>query len=247
MPTVTLAVARAHRRRGSLATGWPPARWLGRLRPDPLKRLRLGAGNDPDARSSLPAASPAQRSQVTSAARRLAEAAAGELPEPWPRLVRAAAVAQEEALPDRLERAVAAVELPERRPRWWPLAAALQRVLAAVAVLGALWLAVLVVLGFLQLQAAVPLPEVAGFPLPTVLLAGGLALGLLLAALARWANGVGARRRARTAERALHRRIEEEAESLVVGPVRAELEARQELCTRLRAAAGERRGLRRRR
>ncbi len=41
VPTVVRAVRDAHRRRGSLATGWPLIRWLRRFRPDPLRRLRL--------------------------------------------------------------------------------------------------------------------------------------------------------------------------------------------------------------
>ncbi|MEA2321751.1 MAG: hypothetical protein QOD81_1601, partial [Solirubrobacteraceae bacterium] len=41
VPGVVRAVDRAHRRRGALATGWPAVRWLRRLRPDPLRRLRL--------------------------------------------------------------------------------------------------------------------------------------------------------------------------------------------------------------
>ena len=108
VPLVTRAVARAHRRSGALATGWPFARWVRRFGPDPLRRLRLGAGNERPglepggavaARSSLPAATPVQRAQVETAARALADRAAGELPAPWPGLVRRAALAGEETLP----------------------------------------------------------------------------------------------------------------------------------------------------
>ena len=41
MPTVVEGVFKAWRKRGRAATGWPFLSWIGSLRPDPLKRLRL--------------------------------------------------------------------------------------------------------------------------------------------------------------------------------------------------------------
>ncbi|HEX8101760.1 MAG TPA: hypothetical protein VF533_04045, partial [Solirubrobacteraceae bacterium] len=240
VPAVTRAVARSHRRRGSLDTGWPVARWVGRLRPDPLKRLGLGRGDGADAHTSLPPATPAQRSQVESAVRTLAAGVAGELPAPWPGLVRGAAGARGAELPARLDRVMAGADLVARRPRWWALAGGLQRVLALVAAAGALWLVGLAALGWLQLSDAVPLPELEGIPLPTLLLAAGVLGGLLLALLARWLIGIGAARRARTAERALRRQVDAVAEELIVAPVTAELGTRETLCGALRAASGAR-------
>jgi len=249
VPVVTRAVARAHRRRGSLAAGWPLARWIRRLRPDPLKRLRLsdGSHDEIEARehSALPPSTPAQRSQAASATRTLAAGAAGTLPDPWPNAIRSAATAQEEALPDRLDRAVAGADLKVRRPRWWTVAGLLQKALAGVALVGLLWLLVIAGLGFVQLQDAIPLPEYEGFPVPTLMLAGGLLAGLLLALLARWLTGIGAARRARAAERSLRKRVEEVARELVIEPVRSELALRDELCAAVVSARGHRRGRRR--
>ncbi|RCG22448.1 hypothetical protein DQ384_35665 [Sphaerisporangium album] len=42
VPLVVEAVAKAHRHRSIVATGWPVTRWLRRFRPDPLRRLRVG-------------------------------------------------------------------------------------------------------------------------------------------------------------------------------------------------------------
>ena len=106
-----------------------------------------------------------------------------------------------------------------------------------VAAVGAVWLLVLAGLGYLQLQSAVPHPKLEGFPLPTVLLVGGLLAGLLVAALTRWANGIGGRRRGRRAGRVLRGSVEEVAEIGILAPVRAELEAHERLCA---AVAGAR-------
>jgi GTP-binding protein EngB required for normal cell division len=244
VPDVVRAVASAHRRRGGLATGWPFLRWLRRLRPDPLRRLRLPdrAPREPDARelpagrSSLPAPTRLQRAQVETAARALAGRAAGDLPDPWPRLVRQAALACEDELPGRLEAAVSGADLRLRTPRWWRAAGLLQTVLGLLCVAGALWLVALAALGYLQLADAVPTPELEGFPIPTLLLGGGALAGIMLAFLAGLAIRAGARRRARLAERALRPRVQAVGEELVIAPVEAELHERERLCRALSAA-----------
>jgi len=261
VPGVVHAVASAHRRRGGLATGWPFVRWLRRLRPDPLRRLRLpdrvqregsevpelppatavtgepGPAPAPATRSSLPGATRVQRAQVESAARTLAGRAAGDLPDPWPRLARQAALAREDELPDRLDAAVSGTDLRLRTPRWWRAAGLLQTLLALLFLAGALWLLALAGLGYLQLGDAIPTPEAEGFPIPTLLLGGGALAGLVLAFVSGLAIRAGARRRAGIAERALQARVQTAGEELVVAPVEAELEARERLC-RAVAAAG---------
>jgi hypothetical protein len=255
VPTVTRAVDRAHRRRGALAAGWPPVRWVRRLRPDPLRRLRLDAGELAAQATSLPPATPVQRAQVSAASRALAASAAGGLQPPWPALLREAALRHEDrvgdrldeaigatpdapgAMRDRLDAAVAGTPLRLREPRWWRVAGLLQRLLLAVVAIGAVWLVAIAALGYLQLDDAVPTPDAAHVPLPTLLLAGGLLAGALLAFVARVVNGFGARRRARRVDRELRSRMEEVAGELVIGPVDAELDARERLCRAVRAAA----------
>jgi len=261
VPGVVHAVASAHRRRGGLATGWPFVRWLRRLRPDPLRRLRLpdrvqregsevpelppatavtgepGPAPAPATRSSLPGATRVQRAQVESAARTLAGRAAGDLPDPWPRLARQAALAREDELPDRLDAAVSGTDLRLRTPRWWRAAGLLQTLLALLFLAGALWLLALAGLGYLQLGDAIPTPEAEGFPIPTLLLGGGALAGLVLAFVSGLAIRAGARRRAGIAERALQARVQTAGEELAVAPVEAELDARERLC-RAVAAAG---------
>ena len=235
--TVVRAVRRGHRRRGALATGWPFVRWLRRLRPDPLRRLRLPEQPREAARTSLPPPSPVQRARVSGALRQLAAGATDGLPPPWPANVRAAVLAREDDLVDRLDRAVAGADLHVSRPRWWSAANFLQKVLGLVVLGGALWLLVLAVLGYLRVDDVVPVPELEGIPLPTGLLLGGALAGILLSLLARIVNGLAARRRARAAERSLRRRVEEAAVELAVAPVEAELEAYESLRRAVAAAS----------
>jgi GTP-binding protein EngB required for normal cell division len=252
VPGVVRAVASAHRRRGALATGWPYLRWVRRLRPDPLRRLRLADRTGPAeleegtagaalaaSRSSLPEPTPVQRAQVETAARGLAGAAAGDLPDPWPGLVRGAALHDQDRMPERLEVAVRGTDLRVRTPRWWRIAGLAQVLLAVVALAGALWLLALAGLGYLQLGDIVPTPKVEGFAVPTLLLIGGVLLGLLVAFLAGLAIRAGARRRARVAERALRASVEAVGEEHVVAPVEAELDAHRRLCAALATAQPE--------
>lgn len=242
VPAVARAAARAHRRRGTLRTGWPFVRWARRLRPDPLRRLGLGgeAGEAGEARhTSLPPATPVQRAQVSAAGRALAAEAAGDLAPPWPGLVRSAATAQEEGMAERLDRAVAGADLHVGRPRWWTLANLLQTIFAIAVALGALWLLGLVALGYLQLDDVIPLPKVEGIALPTLLLGAGVLAGLALALMARALNRVGARRRARSATASMRKRVETVASEFVIEPVEAEIQAHDRLCAAVRAAADE--------
>jgi len=246
VPAVVAAVGRAHRRRGALRTGWPAARWVRRLRPDPLHRLRLpDRGGEEAARPSLPGPTAVQRAGVATAMRGLAASAAGDLPDPWPRLVREAATRHEERAPAALAETMGEVDLRMTAPLWWRAVDALQLVLAGVMLVGILWLLGLVALGWLRLDDVVPTPEVDGIAVPTLLAVGGALAGLLVAMLAAAVTRLGARRRARRADRALRERVGAVAEELVVDPAQAEVAAREQLCAALATARAEGRRARR--
>ncbi|HET9287164.1 MAG TPA: GTPase [Gaiella sp.] len=242
VPRVVEAVGEAHRRRGALATGWPFVRWVRRLKPDPLRRLRLGEGGGDGerfGRTSMPPATDVQRAQVATAVRALADEAGAGLPPPWPRLVRASAASDEARVLDRLDHAVGTADIEPSAPRWWWVASMLQRLVAAVFGVGALWIALAGVAGLLRIEDVVPLPERNGAPIATWLVVIGLAGGLLLASLTRLVNAAGARRRRRSAERALRPGIEAVADELVVGPVERELAAHETLRRSLAVATGD--------
>jgi putative protein kinase ArgK-like GTPase of G3E family len=232
VPTVAAAVERSVRRSGTAATGWPVDRWTRKLRADPLERLHLGGAQDPArgsgagaSRTSLPAAGAVQRAGVTRAVREVREAAGEGLPQAWRDDLRRTVEISEETLADRLDRAVAGTDLgPQRTPLWQRGVGGLQWLLTLVALAGALWLLGLVVLGLVQLDDVVPLPRVEGLPLPTLLLAGGLLAGALLALVARPFVRLRARRRARRAEQRLQAAVDVVAQEEVLAPM-AELRA----------------------
>jgi len=238
IPAVGAAVQRAAVHRAVATTGFPFTRWLRRLRPDPLRRLHLDrartaavtAAPDDDLpalsqRTSLPTTGAVERSRVELALRRLADDAAAGLPDPWPDAVRDAARSRAGDLADSLDRAVATTDLGvAQKPVWWRAIGFLQALLAATAVAGGLWLLGLYALTVLRLPEPEP-PQIGIVPLPTVLLIGGLLVGVLLALLARALAAVGARRRRARAEARLRESVAEVAENLVLAPVRAELAA----------------------
>jgi GTP-binding protein EngB required for normal cell division len=232
--TVVRAVDRAHRSRAATATGWPPTRWLRRLRPDAMRRLRL-ADRPPDGvgRTSLPEPTAAERARVSSAVRRLTDDVAAGLPDPWPQRLRTVTLRAEEALPDALERAVATADLGmARRPRWWALVGAAQRLVLAAALAGVLWLGALFAWSYLQL-GDLPVPHVGRLPLPTLLLLGGVLAGVLLALLARRLAALGARRRARLARRRIEDNVRHTADAALLAPVADELTAYSRFCSAL--------------
>lgn len=233
------AVAAGHRRDGAKVTGWPFTRWLRRLRPHPLGRLHLDRGST--GRASLPEPSGVQRARSQGAIRDATDAVSRDLPDPWPAHIRVAASPDEKTLADRLDVAIgdAVRQHQGRRPRWWTVVGTLQWLLAAAATTGAIWLALLAVAAYLRIPEP-PTPERWGFPLPTALLLGGLAIGLLVAAIASRLNRIGGRRRSWAVRRRAEAAVAEVSDELVVAPIQAELERFNEL-HRLLDRAGARR------
>lgn len=230
VPTVVRAVNQATRVRGRRATGWPVTKWVGRFRPDPLRRLHLDLGTHgkelvAGARSSVPAASQVQRARVDTVVREVADDASAELSRSWAAAVRNASVSRLDDLNDALDRAVGGTDLGvSRTPVWWRLVRVLQWVLFLAAVSGGLWLGGLAVMGYLQLPAP-DTPGYRGLPVPTLMLLGGVVAGVLVAMLSRLLTSVGARRRARSADRRLRAAIGEVTDELVIAPIEAEVAA----------------------
>ena len=229
VPAVAAATANAYRHRAIASTGWPLVRGLRKLRPDPLKRLHLdttpATSPAPIARTSLPEADAAQKSAVGLSVRAVAARAAAPLPEVWAPALNAAARSRAADLPDALDRAVARTNLGmSHQPFWWRAVGLLQWLFTIVAVWGLVWLLVGYAVRVLGLPA-LDNPTVGDVPMPTLLLLGGLLLGVLFALLIRPIVNWGARRAGSHAEQRLRAAITEVAREYVVAPVREVLNA----------------------
>jgi len=253
VPTVTEAVRRSALKDARAATGWPLTRWIGRLRPDPLRRLGLRPDalripeERPDlARTSLPAARAGVRAAAATAVRTYVDQMTAGAPDPWVLSARRHAQNGIDRLPDALDQAVAGTRLEAgRRPLWWRAVGVLQWLVLATAIAGLLWLGVAFLLAYFQLPP-LPMPDLTvggeawgvrgdGVDVPwgTVLVAAGLLLGILVAVVSRLFAAVGARRRAGRARKRLRESVATVADELVQGPVAEELAA----LSRTRAAA----------
>jgi hypothetical protein len=222
-------VRTAWRRRGSAATGWPFVSWLARLRPDPLKKLRLDlapGGHSPTEvnRTSLPPATSVQRARADQGLRELTDGAVAGLPRGWAQAVRTAAGGREALLLDRLDTAIAGADLSVRRGTWWwGLFTVLQWLLIVSVLAGVAWLfanPLLAATGLPQLPAVLWY----GVPAGTWLLFGGLLGGVLLGILGRALVEIGANAHARIARRNLDEAVSAVVAEEVFEPVLAELD-----------------------
>jgi len=247
VPVVRDAVLGSMRRRGRIATSFPLTKWISSLKVDPLRALHLdrsrlvrslGSSKRKPGENELEPTTtqrtnlqPAQlrsgagvkASQVDSALRALARQAGDELPAGWSDAVRAATLTNREQLPDRLDEAIAKTDLRlDEGHGWWTFINVLQWLIFVVAVVGGGWLLVDVILDSLQIPK-LPSFMIGSWPLPTLLLIGGVLAGLLVGGLSRFGVDAGARSKALRAERTLTQAIGAVADQLVIDPVNQEL------------------------
>lgn len=240
VPVVVDSVERSVSRRAARASGWPIARWFARLRTDPLQRLDVESDLSADtlARTSVPEPTKVGQAGVDAAVRELGEKAGSGLTAPWARAVRGAALSQAADLTDAVDQSVVGTDLRASRPPLWArLAGLVQWLLLACAVAGLGWLVGLGVTGLVA-SSTPPVPDVLGVPLPTVLLVGGIVVGLAVFVVGRIAARSAGRRRAERADNLLRGSIEQEAQERVIDPMRAELETYEACRTGLLAAQG---------
>jgi GTP-binding protein EngB required for normal cell division len=214
-------VASQHRKDARMVMGWPPVRILERLR----RRHPI---------SDLPRASASSvaRSEIDLALRDIAESAAGDLDAPWPNALRSTAAHRSEDLTSRLTSTTNdTARTATARPRWWTPVAALQKLVTLVAIIGALWLVTVAVLGgFFQLDTEpllIDTPRFDWIPVPSLMVLAGLALGALIALLVRLPVSIAAQRRGRSVRSKLLDRIGELVDGTVIADLDHVLDERQ--------------------
>lgn len=221
---VAEAAEASYTRRARKATGFPLIRWIRRI-PDPLERLHLGTrqgtGQQKVIGASSLVASPAARTAALGEIRRYVQNATQALPTRWRRAVLEDANAKADVLFDECDAIIATADLgQDTRPGWWFLVNALQWISTLCALAGLVWLVLLHAVDWLKIQLPEP-PMFGIFPLPTLLLLGGLALCLLLWALASAASRRGARRLRSRVAKDLTAKIEAKAGTTLLAPIDA--------------------------
>ncbi|MEX3504212.1 GTPase [Corynebacterium sp. LK2510] len=207
------ATAAAYRKRLNQRTGWLLTSWISRLRPDPLRRMGLRDEADEVGvhRTSLPELDAASKAVANRGVRTYATAVAEGLPHGWASAVSDTADAVAAQLPEELDRAVARTTLPAQPSKAWSVLTAVQWLALVMALCGVLWylLAAFVPGVMLPLMnslgyGSVLVPSIEGWPIPTLLIMGGLLLGFVLGVLTAVFGGMigaGIRRRTRSALR----------------------------------------------
>ena len=203
-------VAAQHRKDARMVLGWPPIKFVERFR----RRHPI---------SDLPRASVSTvaRSEIDLALRDAAESVASDLDPPWPSVLRGIAAERADDLASRLTSVTqTSARDATEPPGWWSPVQALQRFVTLVAAVGALWLLAAAVLGgFFQLDTDPLLIDTPGWewiPLPSLLVLGGLLVGLLIAFAVRWPVAIAASRRSRSVRHQLRKQVQVIAEETVV-------------------------------
>ncbi len=238
------AVARSYRKRAGQATGWPVVSWVLRLRADPLTRLGLGPGrrnegrdgDDPAVhRTSMPALSAGAAAQVSLAVRGYVDAATAGLADSWRTGVRTTADHAIAELPNRLDLAIARTKLPAGGSWWWVIFGVLQWVSVLAALVGIGWLLGAYYLPTVGLPG-LEVPEVEGWAVPTLLIAGGVTLGVLLGLLGALLARAAAASRRRRARKHLLASVAVVVRETAVTPIAADLDRARDYAAALKLA-----------
>ncbi|SLK14902.1 GTPase [Arthrobacter sp. P2b] len=224
VPVVVRAVGQSYRLESVRRTGWPVTRWLSRFRPDPLRRLNLRSSAPAELnRTSLPPAGAPERARTDATVREFADAASAGAPGPWRAAIRGAAREGRERLPDALDQGIAGTDLGANRTSWWwGVFNVVQWLALLTVVVGLGWLGVLAALGYFQMPVP-EVPRVEGWPVPTLMIALGVVLGIFLAITGRFIAAAAARARAGKARKRLNAAVASVAQEFVVEPVDVEV------------------------
>lgn len=176
------AAGKSYAHRGGQKVGPPVFRTITKLKGDPLAALHLDGSSDVPGVTSVRAGS-AGVERVSQVVRTASDEATEGMS---PSARRDVAERAEGAVPSALDRAdqdLARTDVIGRNPTWWSVWNVLQWLSFLAAVAGLLWLGGLWVADYMQFT--VTAPSYRGFPIPTMLVIGGIILVLLLTILGR--------------------------------------------------------------
>ena len=240
---IAQAVTASYRKRLGQRTGWLLTSWMLRLRPDPLRRLGLREDADELGvhRSSLPALSASDRAVANRGVRDYAVQASADVPGVWGEAVRECAEEALPGLPEELDRALTRTRLHAGIAGGWSLVTVFQWLALLTALVGVGWYLLvwlLPTLGFSLPFLQPQIPVVEGWPVPMLLILGGILLGVLMGLLTAAFGGLaGAIRRRRTRKRLL-RQVQATAREQVIEPVADERDRYAAFLEAMRVSAG---------
>lgn len=236
------STAAAYRKRLHERTGWLATSWITRFRPDPLKRLGLREEADEIGvrRTSMPELDAASKAVANRGVREYATAAADGLPHAWSSAIADQAEEISTRVPAELDRAVARTQLPAEPSKGWTLLTVVQWLALVAALIGVLWyLLVAFVPGVLTPLLGTDLvPQVEGWPIPTLLILAGLLGGIVIGLITAVFGGVigsGVKRRTR---QAVQKEVAAATQTTVVEPLDAIRDDYNRFAERIAAAAG---------
>ena len=245
---VAHAVGDAYKKRAAQKTGWFATSWIHSFRSDPLRRLHLH-GSKPSApthstksiavsaTTSLPPLSGANAAALSLAIRDYKAALGRGLPDAWQQSIQRAGADAQEVLPLLLDQAVGQTDFKVRSSWWWTAVRGLQVFAFLFALVGLGWY----VAAWISAAFGLPLVTITkfeGWPVPGILLAFGVLLGLILGAVFAAIGSTVAKRRERMAQKALTQNVSAVMQREVVDPTRAVLAHIDELQQAIAEAAG---------
>ncbi|WP_052336375.1 GTPase [Nocardioides alkalitolerans] len=235
VPPLVDGVATVVAERTRRATSWPPLTWFSR---DPLRRVEVDLGDDAaallrGAGEHRPETVKVQRARLEVAARGLGDRVSEGLVPAWAESVQRAATGRMDELAGRIDSTVADTDLRATwLPGWVKALRVLQWVLLVGLVVGVLWW----VLGDLAGVGSLPTPSVVGLPAGLALALVSLVLAGVIALVGRSAAAGAGRQAAEDVDGDLRSATDEAVDSLVLTPVRAELEAYRLVRARIASA-----------
>jgi GTP-binding protein EngB required for normal cell division len=237
---VAEAMESAYELRATDYIGWPVAKVIARLRSDPLRKMRLTELRN-ELRGAFTGPVGAQQGDVDTALQDITDDVTTELPEVWRLSVRAASRSHAAELPEALGASLKnALPTFNQVPGWWSAIKAWQYLLVLVAIVGIVWVGLLVTYGVAK--AGNPPFDLVGdaglIPYVFVLVVCTLGMGVLTSSACRSMVALSSAKHGERMEAAMRHRIIDVVEGKILDPVNEELA----VCKRYRAQVSVARG-----
>jgi len=167
---------------------------------------------------------PVTRARIDTIIRQVGDQVSAKLPRGWRSAMDRVIKRQAATLPEAVDQGVVATDLGLGEKRsWWSAVRVFQWLIFAVTIIGLGWLATNVVLSVFLQMPAIPAVRLWVFPLPTWLVIGGVAAGLILAGLSRIGVAVSAKAAGVRAQYRLRKAMEKVAVDQIITPIDNEL------------------------